>query len=196
LRAAGEEEIRCKGGGIELPQPLRHVDRGVVRDARVAPGEKPQRDESEREREPACRRRAAEAKAERLVGRQMAQPDEQREASRGLFLEQRRLYCAPMIKAVRSRQPACDDPAAAKAARPAALELARRVLAIEADAISALAARLDEHFLSALSLILERKGRVLVTGIGKSGHIARKIASTLSSTGPPAYFMHPAEASH
>ncbi len=101
-----------------------------------------------------------------------------------------------MIKAVRSRQPACDDPAAAKAARPAALELARRVLAIEADAISALAARLDEHFLSALSLILERKGRVLVTGIGKSGHIARKIASTLSSTGTPAYFMHPAEASH
>ncbi len=76
------------------------------------------------------------------------------------------------------------------------LELARRVLAIEADAVRALIARLDERFLAAVSLILACKGRVIVSGIGKSGHIARKIASTLSSTGTPAYFVHSAEASH
>jgi arabinose-5-phosphate isomerase len=83
-----------------------------------------------------------------------------------------------------------------KDATGAALELARRVLAIEADAVRALIARLDERFLAAVSLILACKGRVIVSGIGKSGHIARKIASTLSSTGTPAYFVHPAEASH
>jgi arabinose-5-phosphate isomerase len=77
-----------------------------------------------------------------------------------------------------------------------ALELARKVLGIEADAVRALIERIDERFLSALSLILERRGRVVVSGIGKSGHIARKIASTLSSTGTPAYFLHPAEAIH
>jgi arabinose-5-phosphate isomerase len=54
----------------------------------------------------------------------------------------------------------------------------------------------DERFLVAVDLILHRKGRVLVSGIGKSGHVARKIAATLSSTGTPAYFVHPAEASH
>ena len=78
----------------------------------------------------------------------------------------------------------------------AAVELARKVLAIEADAVRALIERIDERFLAAVSLILERGGRVLVSGIGKSGHIARKVASTLSSTGTPAYFIHPAEASH
>jgi arabinose-5-phosphate isomerase len=83
-----------------------------------------------------------------------------------------------------------------KDATASALELARRVLAIEADAVRALAARLDERFLAAVSLILACKGRVIVSGIGKSGHIARKIASTLSSTGTPAYFVHAAEASH
>ena len=77
-----------------------------------------------------------------------------------------------------------------------ALELARRVLLIEADAVRALIERIDGRFLAALSLILERRGRVVVSGIGKSGHVARKIASTLSSTGTPAYFLHPAEASH
>ncbi len=77
-----------------------------------------------------------------------------------------------------------------------ALELARRVLLIEADAVRALVERLDERFLAAVSMILERRGRVVVSGIGKSGHIARKIASTLSSTGTPAYFLHPAEANH
>ena len=70
------------------------------------------------------------------------------------------------------------------------------MLAIEADAVRALIGRIDERFLAAVSLILERRGRVVVSGIGKSGHIARKIASTLSSTGTPAYFLHPAEANH
>ena len=77
-----------------------------------------------------------------------------------------------------------------------ALELARRVLTIEAEAVRALVERIDERFLAAVELILSRRGRVLVSGIGKSGHIARKIASTLSSTGTPAYFVHPAEAGH
>jgi len=83
-----------------------------------------------------------------------------------------------------------------KEATASALELARRVLAIEADAVRALGARLDERFLAAVSLILACRGRLIVSGIGKSGHIARKIASTLSSTGTAAYFVHPAEASH
>ena len=76
------------------------------------------------------------------------------------------------------------------------LELAREVLSIEAAAVLALTHRIDENFLRALDIILSCKGRVIVGGMGKSGHIARKIASTLSSTGTPAYFVHPAEASH
>lgn len=77
-----------------------------------------------------------------------------------------------------------------------ALALGRRVLAIEAQAIAALEQRLDGSFIAALDLILSCRGRVIVSGIGKSGHIARKIAATLSSTGTPAYFVHAAEASH
>ena len=76
------------------------------------------------------------------------------------------------------------------------LSLARKVLSIEADAVRALAERIDARFLAAVKLILERRGRVLVSGMGKSGHVARKIASTMASTGTPAYFVHPAEASH
>jgi arabinose-5-phosphate isomerase len=83
-----------------------------------------------------------------------------------------------------------------KDATGSALDLARRVLAIEADAVRALITRLDERFLAAVSLIRDCRGRVIVSGIGKSGHIARKIASTLASTGTPAYFVHSAEASH
>ena len=83
-----------------------------------------------------------------------------------------------------------------KTSETSALELARRVLAIEADAVRALIERLDERFVAALELIAGRSGRVVVSGIGKSGHIARKIASTMASTGTPAYFVHPAEASH
>ena len=76
------------------------------------------------------------------------------------------------------------------------LALARRVLRIEAAAISALAERLGSEFERAVELILQRRGRVIVTGIGKSGHIARKLAATLASTGTPAYFVHAAEAAH
>jgi arabinose-5-phosphate isomerase len=90
--------------------------------------------------------------------------------------------------------------APSRAGRPSpsnsALELARKVLAIEADAVSALAARLDQSFLAAIEMILSCRGRVVVSGMGKSGHIARKIASTMASTGTPAFFVHPAEASH
>lgn len=77
-----------------------------------------------------------------------------------------------------------------------ALDLARQVLRIEGDAVLALADRIDSDFLLALSLVLNCRGRVIVCGIGKSGHIGRKIASTLASTGTPAFFVHPAEASH
>ena len=81
-------------------------------------------------------------------------------------------------------------------AAPHALDLARQVLTIEADAVRALTQRIDGQFLQALNLILACKGRVIVSGMGKSGHIARKIASTMSSTGTPAYFVHPGEAGH
>ena len=75
-----------------------------------------------------------------------------------------------------------------------ALDLARQVLRIEADAVLALADRIDGAFLQALRLILNCRGRVIVSGMGKSGHVGRKIASTLASTGTPAFFVHPAEA--
>jgi arabinose-5-phosphate isomerase len=86
-----------------------------------------------------------------------------------------------------------------KTARPAtgdAIGIAREVLEIEAAAIHGLIAKLDGSFQQAVDLILACRGRVTVSGIGKSGHIARKIASTMSSTGTAAYFVHPAEASH
>ena len=81
-------------------------------------------------------------------------------------------------------------------ATPRSLDLAREVLNIEAAAVLALTSRIDATFLNALNIILSCDGRVIVSGMGKSGHIARKIAATLSSTGTPAYFVHPAEASH
>ncbi|MDR1661360.1 MAG: KpsF/GutQ family sugar-phosphate isomerase [Azoarcus sp.] len=77
-----------------------------------------------------------------------------------------------------------------------ALQLGRRVLDIEASAVAALAGRLGEAFEQAVALILQCHGRVIVSGIGKSGHIARKFAATLASTGTPAYFVHAAEAAH
>jgi arabinose-5-phosphate isomerase len=76
------------------------------------------------------------------------------------------------------------------------LELARRVLQTEAAAILGLVERVDERFAKAVALLLECRGRAVVTGMGKSGIIARKIAATLSSTGTPAFFLHPAEAIH
>src|SRR5688500_4268482 len=74
--------------------------------------------------------------------------------------------------------------------------LARKVLETEAAAILALMDRIDERFEEAVRLLLECRGRVIVTGMGKSGIICRKIAATLSSTGTPAFFLHPAEAIH
>ena len=76
------------------------------------------------------------------------------------------------------------------------LDIARRVIGIEAQALVLLAASLDDRFTKAADLILAAKGRVIVSGMGKSGHIARKMAATFASTGTPAQFVHPAEASH
>lgn len=76
------------------------------------------------------------------------------------------------------------------------LELAKKVLRIEAQAVAGLIDRLDGAFPKAVELILACHGRIIVSGIGKSGHIARKIAATLASTGTPAYFVHAAEAAH
>ena len=76
------------------------------------------------------------------------------------------------------------------------LEVARDVLAGEAAALRALAAGLDDRFARAVALLAGVGGRVVVSGMGKSGHVARKVAATLASTGTPALFVHPAEASH
>jgi len=87
-------------------------------------------------------------------------------------------------------RPAASLPTAALAAS------GRRVIEIETAAIHALSARIDGAFTRACELMLACEGRIVVSGIGKSGHIARKIAATLASTGTPAFFVHPAEASH
>ena len=70
------------------------------------------------------------------------------------------------------------------------------MLRVEADALMDLAAGLDASFARSVGLLAGITGRVIVTGMGKSGHVARKIAATLASTGTPAFFVHPAEASH
>lgn len=82
------------------------------------------------------------------------------------------------------------------AAHDRVLALARRVLEIEAAAVHALADQLGPEFVKAVDLILASSGRVIVSGVGKSGHIGRKFAATLASTGTPAYFVHAAEAAH
>ena len=76
------------------------------------------------------------------------------------------------------------------------MAMGRQVLEIEAAAVAALARRLGDSFRAAVQLILDSRGRVVVSGIGKSGHIARKLAATFASTGTPAYFVHAAEAVH
>lgn len=93
------------------------------------------------------------------------------------------------------------NPGAASPAQGAASDerlnaCAVSVLTIEADAVRDLVAHIDDRFAQACRLILACRGRVVVSGIGKSGHIARKLAATLASTGTPAFFVHPAEASH
>ena len=81
-------------------------------------------------------------------------------------------------------------------AKQSPIDLAKSVLLIEANAVEALAKKLDDNFTQAVALILQCQGRVVVSGMGKSGHIGNKIAATFASTGTPAFFMHPAEASH
>ncbi len=80
--------------------------------------------------------------------------------------------------------------------KPDLLATAARVLRVEASALEAMAARLDNRFVEAVDLVTACRGRVVATGLGKSGHVARKIAATLASTGTPAFFLHPAEAVH
>ena len=81
-------------------------------------------------------------------------------------------------------------------ARDAILDHGRAVLDLEAQALNTLSATLDEEFGSAVELVLRTNGRVVVSGMGKSGHIARKMAATFASTGTPAIFVHPGEAAH
>ncbi len=76
------------------------------------------------------------------------------------------------------------------------IELGRAVIKTESDAVNALLTKIDDSFVAACQLMLNCQGRVVVTGMGKSGHIAGKIAATLASTGTPAFFVHPGEASH
>ena len=80
--------------------------------------------------------------------------------------------------------------------RTTLLETGRRVVGIEARALDLLTGALDDSFAAAVEIILKARGRVIVSGMGKSGHVGRKIAATFASTGTPAQFVHPAEASH
>ena len=84
----------------------------------------------------------------------------------------------------------------ARSAREAILEHGRTVLEVEARALATLGELLDEQFARAVELIVDTRGRVVVSGMGKSGHIARKMAATFASTGTPAIFIHPGEAAH
>ncbi len=93
------------------------------------------------------------------------------------------------------RRPTVLKPAPAFDAQRAAA-LAARTIEIEAQALLTLAQRVDGGFIAALCAMLECRGRVIVMGMGKSGHVGRKIAATLASTGTPAFFVHPGEASH
>ncbi len=97
------------------------------------------------------------------------------------------------------------DPASATPGQPgpattlddsALTERARQVLSIEAEAVQRMADSIDDQFLAACRLILNCQGRLVVSGMGKSGHIANKLAATFASTGTPSFFVHPAEASH
>ncbi|MDB5806786.1 MAG: arabinose 5-phosphate isomerase [Betaproteobacteria bacterium] len=90
----------------------------------------------------------------------------------------------------------CPDKPDAQARESGPLALAREVLRTEAEAITGLIERIDASFAEAVELLLASRGRVVVSGMGKSGHIARKIAATFASTGTAAFFVHPAEASH
>ena len=105
---------------------------------------------------------------------------------RPLFMMHSLLYLACMEKSSLEKSSSKKSP----------IDIAKSVLLIEANAVEALAEKLDNNFTKAVELILHCQGRVVVSGMGKSGHIGNKIASTFASTGTPAFFMHPAEASH
>jgi len=96
--------------------------------------------------------------------------------------------------AARMPEPAADTLPASGADR--AVEAGRRALAVEAEALHTLARTLEAPFARAVDLLADVAGRVVVSGMGKSGHVGRKIAATLASTGTPAFFVHPSEASH
>lgn len=118
-----------------------------------------------------------------------------------MICQQARAPIAPALTVILSamKERASDEPIATMPCRvdaARAQELARTVLSVEAGAIGALAARLGEHFVAAVELILHCPGRVVVVGIGKSGHIGGKLAATLASTGTPAFFVHATEALH
>jgi arabinose-5-phosphate isomerase len=94
-------------------------------------------------------------------------------------------------------KPALQPPAGLQGgSQEADLAAARRVLGLASDALAALSAGLNGAFSRAIETMLAAKGRIIVSGMGKSGHVGRKVAATLSSTGTPAHFVHPAEASH
>ena len=99
-----------------------------------------------------------------------------------------------MTQARLKHQP--QDETGSQPVRRSALELAKDALDIESEAIQTVKRRLDANFGEAVDLIMRCRGRIVVSGLGKSGHIARKVAATLASTGTPAVFMHAGEASH
>lgn len=103
---------------------------------------------------------------------------------------------ATLVPSSRAGVATAGDASASRPTPESLLALAKDVLRAEAGAIETLANRLDQSFLDAVTIVDRCAGRVVVTGIGKSGHIARKIAATLASTGTPAFFVHAAEASH
>jgi arabinose-5-phosphate isomerase len=104
----------------------------------------------------------------------------------------------PLNKAAVTSHPPADKPlpTTLDSSAGSLLASARRVFEVERDAIGALCDRIDASFAGACQLLMACAGRVIVTGMGKSGHIGRKIAATLASTGTPAHFVHPGEASH
>jgi arabinose-5-phosphate isomerase len=121
-------------------------------------------------------------------GQEIQQGDVERIHQRMVMGATRRAHSPPAIIAAMTL-PASFDPVRAMA-------MAQETLSIEAQAVTTVAQRLDATFTRALALVLAIPGRVVVMGMGKSGHIGRKIAATLASTGTPAMFVHPAEASH
>ena len=101
-----------------------------------------------------------------------------------------------MVKADTTKLTEMNQPTETATSAQDILATGRKVLSTEADAITALARRLDRDFVACVDRVLQCRGHVIVTGMGKSGHVGHKIAATLASTGTPAFFVHPAEAGH